>query len=118
MTKKTLFSLLPPPTFDLTVQIPLPGADPMPLKLTFKHRGRIELGKFMDEAKNTDDDVLFRRMVVGWELEDELNEETATTLIDKLPGAALAAYRSYLDALMGLPGPSTLEALWGVPRRA
>lgn len=101
------------PTFTVPVDINVPGqADPVPVRMTFKHRTKSELLAFEQEKRTLSDLQVFMRVVLGWELEDEVpdtdppqcvpvafNEATAAVFLDHYAGAALSTWLTYVDEL-------------------
>lgn len=98
-----MFTLDPNPTFDEVVEIPVPGADPENLELTFKHMRRkayTELMGLVGKGEMSEIDALCS-MVAGWKNVDvEYSREAMERLIDNYPGAALAIPRKYSSALI------------------
>jgi hypothetical protein len=88
------------PTFQSVVGIPVAGGDPVDVLITFKHRTKSELDKFIAGIAKKSDVESFLEMVQGWDLEDEFNKESVELLLENYIGAALAAYRVYVDALV------------------
>lgn len=93
-------SLNAAPTFAAKVGIPVAGADPVPVLLTFKHRTRPALDDFIKTRADQSDADTFMEMVVGWDLEDEFTRENVERLLDNYIGTALATYRVYVDQLI------------------
>lgn len=100
MTKK--FSLTPDPYFDLTVSLPRAGAEPVAVRLTFKHRTLTQLGKLMDETKGRGDAEILLDVLHAWELDDKLDKRNVTRLVDSYPAAAREIWSAYFGALMGV----------------
>jgi hypothetical protein len=100
MAKLTLRS---DPTFLATVQIPVPGTYPEPVKFTFKHRSKDELRAFMkaqDDADPKMEDIdLVMSMAEGWDLDDPFNRENVDRLLQKFHAAATAISTSYIREL-------------------
>jgi Ca2+-binding EF-hand superfamily protein len=89
------------PTFSADVGIQVAGEEkPVKVRMTFKHRTRTELAKFVQERDGKVDAETFLDMVVGWELEDQLTRENVELLLENYGGAAVATYRAYFDELM------------------
>lgn len=91
----------PNPTFDWAVSIPVPGADPVPVRFTFKHRSREAVLKWFDEAKDKNDVDTVMDVAVGWELDDEFNRENVERLCTNYGGAGAAVLNAYLVELRG-----------------
>ncbi len=87
------------PTFKATVAVPVAGEDSVDVKFTFKHRTKTDMDAFMASRENVPDIDTFMEMVVGWELPEDFNRENALILLENHIGAALSAYRTYIDEL-------------------
>jgi len=112
------FNLVPEPKFPGVVKIPLADGKHAEVRMTFKHRTRVELAGFLrslrtpdpapegdqpaerDPNEGLEQDVdLFLQMVDGWELEDEFTRDNVRTLLNNYYGAWFATYNAYLEAL-------------------
>jgi hypothetical protein len=89
------------PTFQAEVGIRDADGNVTPVKMTFRHRTKTELDEFIKARPDKTDVESFMDMVVGWDLEEELNEANVTTLMDNyMGGAALPTFQKYIDALL------------------
>ncbi|EBZ6086568.1 hypothetical protein EDK98_24150, partial [Salmonella enterica subsp. enterica serovar Halle] len=92
----TKFSLIPNPTFSVTVSIPRAGAEDGKLTFTFRHKTLEEL-RSMDEklqkaAEGKKDAIdpqadYLMEIVEGWALPDEFNRENVIVLLRNYPRA-------------------------------
>jgi len=89
------------PTFTKDVPIPVAGAAPVPVNMTFRYRRKSELDEWMTSRAGKADTVNFMEMVTAWELEDPFNEQSVTEFLDIYGGAAVATYRTYVSELLG-----------------
>ncbi|HEY6643661.1 phage tail assembly chaperone [Povalibacter sp.] len=97
----TKIKLIPDPTFDATVHIPVPGKeDPTPVRFTFKHRNTDELQKFIRKERSDVDYVL--EACEGWELDDAWNRKNVAALLNTYHAAARAIAVTYLTELTGM----------------
>lgn len=85
MTK--LLKLNPDPTFEKTVQIPLPDGDFGEIIIEYNHLGKKEWEKNLNELKDGDniDIELVLLLVKNWSLEEPFNRENVAKLIDNYP---------------------------------
>ena len=88
------------PTFSAEVGIPLHGGGTSEVVLTFKHRTMEEMDAFIKDRATKSDVESFMDMVAGWDLEDPFTEESVKTLLQNYNGAALAAFKKYIDELV------------------
>lgn len=91
--------LQPDPTFNAKVAIHQPGAEPVEVEFTFKHRGRKELAAFAKDMAGISDADLILALASGWELEDEFSAENIGILVENHYTAPTAIWMGYLDAL-------------------
>ena len=94
-------SLTPPPTFTMSVAIPVP-AGTANVGLTFKYRDRPALGKFAELLKKMPDEKAIAAVCEGWDLDDPFNAKSIKRLCDAYPGAGYAIVQAYLRALLGI----------------
>ncbi len=87
------------PTFKVKVPFPVAGGPAVDVELEFRHRTKKQLEEFAETRKGKTDAETFLEMVVGWELDDELNAENVSLLLEHRMGAGLAAYTKYIDEL-------------------
>lgn len=97
-----VFKLNPEPTFRATVQIPVPGAEDMPLEVEFRHKTRDALRQYLDGlADSTDEDAL-QAILVGWHnCETAFSREALETLLQNYPAAARAILARYAVEVSG-----------------
>jgi hypothetical protein len=88
------------PTFQADVGIPVAGGEPVPVKLTFKHRTKAELEKFIKGRAEKSDVDSFLDMVTAWDLEDDFTKKNVEKLLQNYIGAALATFHAYIDQLV------------------
>lgn len=107
----TKFSLIPNPTFSITVSIPRAGAEDGKLTFTFRHKTLEEL-RVMDEelhkaAEGKKDlagpqaDYLME-VIDGWALPDEFNHDNVIVLLKNYPRAYDSIGLAYTKELMGI----------------
>lgn len=105
------FSLIPNPTFSITVGIPRAGAEDGKLTFTFRHKTLEEL-RVMDEelhkaAEGKKDltgpqaDYLME-VIDGWALPDEFNRDNLIVLLKNYPRAYDSIGLAYTKELMGI----------------
>lgn len=95
-----MFKLQPSPTFTVPVAIPVAGADPALIRITFRHRGKAEIKAFLDQATGRDDIDSMWEIVYGWDdVDADFCRETLASLLDAYPGAALALLTAWVDEL-------------------
>lgn len=90
------FKLQPDPTFKAKADIPVPGAEPAPLQLEFKHFSQSGWDAYLKEHDGIKvRDALFD-VVVGWEIDGvPFSREAFDTLLDEYPGAEAAIWNAY-----------------------
>ncbi len=93
--------LVASPTFKAKVGIPVAGGAPAEVEMTFKHRTKSALDEFIKSREDKSDAESFMAMVEGWDLEDAYTKENVDLLLENFIGAALAAYRVYVEELVG-----------------
>lgn len=101
VTNMTKLKLQPDPTFKVQVLVPKPGAEPVDLELTFRHRTRDELQTFLEEIKTMDDVSMIQAMAIGWGLDDEFTVANIRTLVQGYIAAPAEIFKGYVDALTG-----------------
>ena len=98
----------PAPEFQLDAKLTVPGAaEPAPLRLTVRHKGRAAIRAWLDGAGQHGSDTEFLgEVVVGWSgvVDDKGREvpyspEALARVLDGYPAAAGELFRQYLDAL-------------------
>jgi len=94
-----LFKLKADPTFEAKVAFPVAGGKSVDVLLTFKHRTKAELAKWIEGRAGRKDAESFLDMVEGWELDEPFSKETVEVLLENRIGVALATYQTYVDEL-------------------
>lgn len=94
-----MFKLKAEPTFAAKVAFPVAGGSSVEVELTFKHRTKSELDKWLKARKGADDVGSFMDMVQAWELEEDFTRANVEVLIEHHIGVAIATYQVYLDEL-------------------
>ncbi|MBT2333625.1 hypothetical protein J7E49_06870 [Variovorax paradoxus] len=94
-----MFKLKADPTFEAKVEFPVAGGASVPVKLTFKHRTKAELAKWLEGRAGRSDEETFCDMVEGWEINEPFSKENVAILLQHHIGVALAAYQTYVDEL-------------------
>lgn len=100
--KSATFVLQPAPTFEATVQIPVPGGESRPLVLIFKHKTREEATALLarQPQKGDTDGSVFDEIVAGWRnVEEPYSPENMTTLCQNFAQAAEAIIAAYFTEL-------------------
>jgi hypothetical protein len=94
-----MFKLKADPTFEAKVAFPVHGGASVDVKLTFKHRTKAELSKWLEGRAGRSDEETFLDMVEGWNLDEPFSKENVQILLEHHIGVALAAYQVYIDEL-------------------
>lgn len=94
-----MFKLKADPTFSAKVAFPVAGGDSVDVSLTFKHRTKAELHKWLEDSKTRGDEETFLDMVSGWDIDEPFSKENVAVLLQHHIGVALAAYQVYLNEL-------------------
>ena len=94
-------SLVANPTFKAKVGVPVAGGESIDTVFTFKHRTKDDLDEFIKTRADKSDAESFLDMVSGWDLQDEFTPENVETLLQNYIGTGLAAFRVYIDELIG-----------------
>jgi hypothetical protein len=100
MPKLSLKDNIPP--FHQTVGIPTHGdkGGIVPVEFTFIHRSKKAMDEFMDFAKSNKDEVAtIKKMVSGWNLDDEFNDDSIALLLEMYAGAGVAVFNAYVLAI-------------------
>lgn len=98
---KVKFTLGALPNFKLPVKFVMPDGEEAKIVFTVKHLPADEVQE-MYESNDVKDKDLIMRLAVGWDVEDEFNEENAKKLVKYYPSAALALTSTYIQALAGI----------------
>jgi len=101
-----MFKLKADPTFEAKVAFPVHGGASVDVKLTFKHRTKAELTKWLEDGRpgkdgksKRSDEQTFFEMVEGWDIDEPYTRENVDILLQHHIGVALATYQTYLDEL-------------------
>lgn len=94
-----MFKLKADPTFEAKVSFPVSGGESIPVALTFKHRTKEELSKWLEGRPGRSDEDTFTDMVTGWSLDEPFSKENVVILLQHHIGVALATYETYIDEL-------------------
>ena len=97
-----MFKLQPNPTFWAKVEIPVPGNDPMPLEVEFRHKRREEARVFAEALPSRPALESLREIVAGWRGADrEFSDSALAELHDNYVAAADRILGAYFDELRG-----------------
>lgn len=90
------------PTFVAKVPVPIAGTDApsVEVSMTFRHRTKTDLDAWVKTRDNRSDLESFLEMVVGWELEEEFNSDSAKQLLENYIGTGLATFLVYMEQLV------------------
>jgi hypothetical protein len=90
------------PTFKAKVGIPVPGAKPVDVEFTFRHRTKAEAKAWWEGlAEGAEDAATVMDCITAWDLEDAFDSENVGRLLDSYPGAAGVILSGYLRELTG-----------------
>lgn len=115
------FKIAQAPTFLGAVMIPVVGQEPVKVEFTFKYRNRIELAALFDEwnqrrkdgqerfgEKPTVSEIIavdtenqmqqIKDLVVGWEFDDNFDDESIKALVTSCHGTTEAVVDAYQAA--------------------
>jgi hypothetical protein len=92
-------SIIPAPTFTAPVPMPVPGGEPDPVLITFKHRTADELAEFVKTREGKLDFETFPLMVTAWDFAEDFTPENIALLLQNRPMAGLEAFRVYVKEL-------------------
>lgn len=93
-------SLIPNPTFNAKVDIPLPGGQTSEVLFTFKHRTRDALAEWVKVDQKDVDAII--DAATGWDLTDEFNAKNVEKLCQNYMGTLTAFMKTYIGELTGL----------------
>ncbi len=96
----TKLKLAAEPTFKAKVAIPVPGGESADVEFTFKHRTRDQVVEWLEKRDTSDIDSV-KDCAMGWDLDDEFNDENVTRLCQNYLGAGFAIVTAYLSELRG-----------------
>jgi len=97
-----MFKILPEPTFEAIVDVPVPGKEPAPLCLVFKHKNRKEVVDFFERAAKAEEvnAVVLSEIIGGWkDVDAEFNVENLQKLLDNYHGVVKAIFETYGEQL-------------------
>ena len=89
------------PDFKLPVKFTMPNGEEAKIVFTVKHVKANEIQDLYASEKAISDVEMITKLAVGWDLEEEFNEENVKELISYFPASALALTGTYLAALAG-----------------
>lgn len=92
-------SLSAAPTFVAKVGIPVAGAEPAMVELTFRHRTRSALSAWLEQGKDRADVDAILDLASGWDLPDEFNRDNVETLVQNYIGAPAVLVDFYIKEL-------------------
>jgi hypothetical protein len=116
------FSIAPKPTFAVDVAIPQVGGAPEMVPFTFKYRDRTALAELFDSWKAKAEAIgerfkgteptlaevtaaeiqqgvdQIKDLVVAWEFDDEVSDESITALVKSCVGVSDAVVKAYSEA--------------------
>lgn len=92
-------SIVAAPTFKAPVAIPVAGSEPVNVDFTFKHRTRAQMKEFIDTRADKSDAESLVDMLAGWDFAEPLTVENAETMLQNYQGAAIVAYKKYVEEL-------------------
>lgn len=96
----TKFQLDAAPTFKATVDVPIHGNGTAPIIVEFKHRDRDQMKALLEAHKKDVSNVqAVMDVAVGWDLDDEFNEENVAKLDRNYQGAALTITSKYITEI-------------------
>lgn len=95
------FKLVAEPTFKCNVFIPRAGQEDGQIELTFKHYSADKLAKLEDEVKDKQIIDLVMKIVQGWSLDEEFNQENMQILLNNYPAAWRAITDTYYKEMLG-----------------
>lgn len=100
----TKFKLAVEPTFKAKVSIPVPGGKAEPVEFTFNYFTRDDYIALFSASPAPSDKELIMRIVSGWELSDEFNDDNVDQLLQAYQKAAGAIVSKFVEEL----GPARL----------
>lgn len=89
------------PDFKLPVKFTMPNGEEAKIVFTVKHVKANEIQDLYASENAISDVEMITKLAVGWDLEEEFNEENVKELISYFPASALALTGTYLAALAG-----------------
>lgn len=95
------FKLIADPTFRCEVSIPRPGLDDGQISFDFKHYSVDKLTVFESELKDKPIIEFMMKIVSGWNLDEEFNQENLNILLNNYPAAWQAITNTYYKEMLG-----------------
>lgn len=96
-TRESLsLSLIPPPTFELSVDVPVPGGKTVPTIFEMKYRTSSEYDEWIKTTAGLSNQELFDSIVVGWKLPESFEPDNVKKLLEVYPLAAHAIGIAYV----------------------
>lgn len=95
----TKLKLQASPTFDVKVDIPLPGGASAQLLATFAHRTRDDFRAWLDAGQSRADEDTILEMLKSWDLDAPLDRASVTELVQNYIGAAVVLIEVYIKEL-------------------
>ena len=92
----------PQPTFKQGVEIPVPGAKPEKVELTFKHKRTKEYKQFVEDCIGRDDVESTLEVLTDWNLTEEfgpVSKESIAEMYEAYPGAPNAVFLGFSKGL-------------------
>lgn len=95
--------LIPADSFDAPASIRVPGGEPVQVMVTWRHKGRAEVGAWFASAAGRDDADVLAEVILGWgpEIDQPYSRENLEKLLDAYPGSAVDLLAAYRDGLQG-----------------
>lgn len=102
-----MFNIKPKPTFEAIVEIPVPGGEPQPLCLVFKHKNRKEVADFFDAAGQAEvvDAKVLSGIVVDWKdvqadgAKVNFSLDALQDILDNYHSSVIAIFKTYGEQL-------------------
>ena len=102
-----MLRIQPNPTFEASVEIPVPGVEAFaPIKLTFRHKGREALNAWLQAAKDRQDADWLGEVIAGWSgvtdadgAEQPYSLQALGKVLDTYPASGTAIFEAYLAQL-------------------
>lgn len=91
--------LQPKPTFEVKVELVLPGGEKAELLATFKHRTRDQLRAWLEAGQSREDDDTVLEMLVNWDIDAQLDRDEVHTFNQNYIGAAALLVETYIKEL-------------------
>lgn len=98
---KFKFTLGALPDFKLPVTFTMPNGEDAKIVFTVRHMSSKEIQDMYAQEGGMKDKEFITNIAVGWDLEEEFNEENAAKLVQYYPSAAYNLTSTYVKALAG-----------------